>query len=569
MLTKRGTNIVPAAAAGGGGAMTRRPSDESVAATTQRTKEALDDIINQRRNKSEDPQYVRYVPSTRRSDHMGAPEKYTIKIYEKPVDPLEPPKFSARKAPAPPPSPPPPVLHSPPRKLTAQDQAAWKIPPCISNRKNNSGHVIALDKRLAADGRGLQDVTLSDGFARLSEALFIAERDAREEVERRAAIQKNYLNKEQERRNQELLEVASKARAERISEAAAAAATSTAEGSENTTTTTGDEWDEKVKREKAERDKIRDERHLERERERRLAAFKGNRTKSTRDNERDISEAIALGTAKLGADHLYDQRLFNQTEGLGSGFGDEEDYNIYQKPLFTDGRSSALYRPPRLDSDVYGTALGGEGDPQAIASIDRFKPARDFSGVDRSKKRTDGKPVQFEKAAATTTATEQQQQQQQQQQPDQSAGDIYGIGDLLASTTSEVRSGKRNNPLDAIGKQGTMLAGSAAFGSRSTYDGGSSSGSSSSSRMSGTGGFVSAGSERMDAERTRAPGLSGGVKRERDDSNDDGDSSDRKRSRYSHHSSSHHHSNSSNGSSSHRSHHHSHRSRSGSRSRHH
>ena len=32
------------------------------------------------------------------------------------------------------------------------------IPPCISNWKNNKGYTIPLDKRLAADGRGLQDV---------------------------------------------------------------------------------------------------------------------------------------------------------------------------------------------------------------------------------------------------------------------------------------------------------------------------------------------------------------------------------------------------------------------------
>lgn len=496
---------------------------------------------------------------------MAAPEKYTIKIYEKPVDPLEPPKFSARKAPPPPPSPPPPVLHSPPRKLTAKDQAAWKIPPCISNRKNNSGHVIALDKRLAADGRGLQDTTLSDGFARFSEALFIAERNAREEVERRAAIQKSYINKEQEKRNQELLDVANKARIERISEAAAAASaendnvSSTShvktESDDDSLSKNFAEMDDRAKKEKAERDKIRDERHLERERERRLAAFKGNRTKNSRDNDRDISEAIALGTAKVGADHLYDQRLFNQSEGLSSGFGDEEDYNIYQRPLFTDGRSNALYRPPQLDSEVYGSGVEG-GDPQAIANIDRFKPARDFSGVDRSKKRTDGKPVQFEKARGG----------------DDDNADIYGIGDLLESTEREVR--RKNNPLDAIGKQGTMLAGSAAFGSRSTYDA-----SGSGRGVMDPGAFVSAGAEKMgggDDDNVRPPGLSGGVKRK--DRGDDGDDDyhDRKRSKHDdyyrdhydrhdhddddrHHS--HHHS--------HRSHSHSHHHHSSSRSKYH
>ena len=36
----------------------------------------------------------------------------------------------------------------------------WKIPPCISNWKNQKGYTIPLDKRLAADGRGLQQVII-------------------------------------------------------------------------------------------------------------------------------------------------------------------------------------------------------------------------------------------------------------------------------------------------------------------------------------------------------------------------------------------------------------------------
>lgn len=66
-------------------------------------------------------------------------------------------------------SPPVPVMHSPPRALTAKDQADWKIPPCISNWKNSKGYTIPLDKRLAADGRGLQEVAINDQFAKFTE----------------------------------------------------------------------------------------------------------------------------------------------------------------------------------------------------------------------------------------------------------------------------------------------------------------------------------------------------------------------------------------------------------------
>ena len=61
----------------------------------------------------------------------------------------------------------------------------WKIPPCISNWKNAKGYTIPLDKRLAADGRGLQEVQINDAFAKLAESLYVAESKARESVEMR------------------------------------------------------------------------------------------------------------------------------------------------------------------------------------------------------------------------------------------------------------------------------------------------------------------------------------------------------------------------------------------------
>lgn len=38
------------------------------------------------------------------------------------------------------------------------------------------GYTIPLDKRLAADGRGLQSVHINENFAKLAEALYIADR---------------------------------------------------------------------------------------------------------------------------------------------------------------------------------------------------------------------------------------------------------------------------------------------------------------------------------------------------------------------------------------------------------
>lgn len=102
--------------------------------------------------------YVRYTPGQQGSGD-GSLKQRIIKMSEVVEDPLEPPRFKHKKIPRGPPSPPPPVLRSPPRKATAAEQKEWMIPPCISNWKNNKGYTIPLDKRLAADGRGLQDVS--------------------------------------------------------------------------------------------------------------------------------------------------------------------------------------------------------------------------------------------------------------------------------------------------------------------------------------------------------------------------------------------------------------------------
>jgi SNW domain-containing protein 1 len=67
-----------------------------------------------------------------------------------------------------------------------------------------------------------------------------------------------------------------------------------------------------------------------------------------REGQRDISEKIALGLAKPTAskESMVDQRLFNQTGGMDSGFGAEDGYNLYDKPLFASREAAnAIYRP--------------------------------------------------------------------------------------------------------------------------------------------------------------------------------------------------------------------------------
>lgn len=65
---------------------------------------------------------------------------------------------------------------------------------CITARAQ--GYTIPLDKRLAADGRGLQQTVINDKFASLSESLFMAESKAREAIQMRSNIQRQLHEKE-------------------------------------------------------------------------------------------------------------------------------------------------------------------------------------------------------------------------------------------------------------------------------------------------------------------------------------------------------------------------------------
>lgn len=96
---------------------------------------------------------------------------------------------------------------------------------------------------------------------------------------------------------------------------------------------------------KRERDALRHQRKREIERDRRMEVAGKKKSKTARDEERDISEKIALGQAQpTSREAMFDQRLFNQTSGLDSGFGEEDDYNLYDKPLFADRTAASIYK---------------------------------------------------------------------------------------------------------------------------------------------------------------------------------------------------------------------------------
>ncbi|KAI5629341.1 SNW domain-containing protein 1 [Silurus asotus] len=113
-----------------------------------------------------------------------------------------------------------------------------------------------------------------------------------------------------------------------------------------------------------ERDDIRHDRRKDRQHDRNISrAAPDKRSKLQRDQDRDISEMIALGqpNPRISSEAQYDQRLFNQSRGMDSGFagGEDEVYNVYDQP-FGRGRDMAqnIYRPSKNTSkDMYGDDL--------------------------------------------------------------------------------------------------------------------------------------------------------------------------------------------------------------------
>lgn len=317
------------------------------------------------------PRYIRYVPA-----QAGAQPKI-IRMVEVQKDPMEPARFKInQKIPGPPPSPPAPVMHSPPRKITAEEQKKWKIPPCVSSWKNPRGYTVPLDKRCAFNGRnGAQPEIINPKFAQLSETLYISTRQHRESLEERMKAEKLMAQKEKEKNEEKLRMLAQQAREER-----AAVQRGIGHGRDD------DSEDDIDSEEVRERRRIRDERHRERVRNANIkASAPGIRTKLDRQRERDISEQIALGMARPNTNDndVHDQRLYNQSQGLSSGFGDEDDYTVYDKAWKSQASFSGNYRP---SESVLQESKDREAEKDAIQEPSSSRPEIDPL-----------EPIQFEK----------------------------------------------------------------------------------------------------------------------------------------------------------------------------
>lgn len=408
-----------------------RPSAEEVARETEEAKRALNRLVLERNAKTQPKsftatsatdsfQIIRYM------DREGMGERI-VKMVEMPRDPLEPPKFSHKRMPRAPPSPPAPRLHSPPRRLREEEVRAWHIPPSISSWKNPKGYTVPLDKRLAADGKGLQEKTINPRVADMAEALYLAEKHNKEEVEMRAAIERKVAEQEKRQKEEQLRKIAETARAEakRLEEELSMAAREEERRSRRGYRDRRESRERSISPSRTaylsirERERIKRERAYEREREMRLARMNPEYRKRIleRESERDISERIALGQAnptiasasssalvtgtnEMG-EAIFDERLFGRTQGINSGFygGDDEVYNLYDRPLMASA-SHLIYRPSfRSGEGDAGNAIGDDDDEGAAANEKpRGKTDRGFHGANYIEAKEG--PVQFERSSA-------------------------------------------------------------------------------------------------------------------------------------------------------------------------
>lgn len=134
-----------------------------------------------------------------------------------------------------------------------------------------------------------------------------------------------------------------------------------------------------------------------------------------------MSEKIALGMhtgagSKLTGDGLFDSRLFNQSAGMDAGFGGDDEYNTYSKPLFDRDAASTIYRPKKDDSEAYGDA---DAQMAQLKDTSRFKADKGFAGAEVSRNSGEQRtaPVQFEKARAR--------------------GDVFGLDEITGGDGSK------------------------------------------------------------------------------------------------------------------------------------
>ena len=133
----------------------------------------------------------------------------------------------------------------------------------------------------------------------------------------------------------------------------------------------------------------------EKQQEVRQATSGHSKSKLLRDNQRDLSEKIALGQAQpTTSDVIHDSSLYNKTYGIGTGFSlDDEENNTYDKPLFENRTVTNIYGGLK---DIGNEYVHDEEKPDVERVLSR--KVKGFEGADSKGglgSRT--RPVEFER----------------------------------------------------------------------------------------------------------------------------------------------------------------------------
>ncbi|KAK2958462.1 putative Puff-specific protein Bx42 [Blattamonas nauphoetae] len=323
------------------------PSHEETATVIQATSVLLQNLVHvamggqsDAAKQAAETRFIQYTPSEQSKTFTETPKQRVIKMSAWQVDPLEPPKFKPKNTVRDPHLDSAPVMHSPTRRLTAEEQQQWTIPPAVSNWKNPHGYVIPLDKREAADGRNLQETVVNDNFAQLSSTLYATERLLREEFEQRKAVEEQAAKVKQAEKERRLREIANEARMERggirREERDSLRNDYDEKGHYEEKAVKQEERDSHFSRSRSSRTEEDNEREIRRidDRTRREREYRKQRGRG--DDDRLVLDPKGGGRTET----LYDERLFNRTGGLDSGFGNEDDYNVFDQPLFKNNGSA-------------------------------------------------------------------------------------------------------------------------------------------------------------------------------------------------------------------------------------
>ena len=306
-----------------------RPSPEAAQDMDRQVLQSVSETLNSKMEKLSRPEPISTVK------FHGAAD-YTVRIAEKRVDPLDPPRFRQRKPIALQQDDPAPILAEPAKKLTPEEERAWQVPACVSNWKNPAGYVIPMDKRVAADARRFDQPELSPKFAIMARALDEASASIAEAIAEKNLVQRQIAQRQQREEEARIMEEARRLNAEK----------------------------QMINKRKGREQRMLD-RLLEDRREERDAL--------SRRRHRDTSARGALGTP-VTADDDFDAQLFSRSGGIDSGYGDDDSYAVYDKPLFQREQGYVPFSSSNGLPSRYSTAVEGQKTSITFQKGDQQRP---------------------------------------------------------------------------------------------------------------------------------------------------------------------------------------------------